>query len=99
MHRRLLDMFSDTEFHLPGYKYFGPGTNLKKRLRRKDSPKNRLDAAAREHDIAYADAKDSLSKKHSADLEMADTISNFKDKSLFEKAVSYALRLKVLLGL
>ena len=42
------------ELHLPGHKYAGPGTRLKERMLRDDVPKNELDAAAKEHDMAYA---------------------------------------------
>lgn len=41
------------ELHLPMYQYCGPGTDLKKRLARGDPGINKLDAACKEHDIAY----------------------------------------------
>jgi len=47
-----------TEYHLPGYNFCGPGTELKKRLARGDKPINDLDAACMIHDIAYADSDD-----------------------------------------
>lgn len=53
------------EMHIPGYRYCGPGTKLKERLRRGDAPKNPLDAACMEHDIAY-ESKD-LKRRHEAD--------------------------------
>ncbi len=99
VHETILRMFPNTEFHFPSYNYLGPGTKLEKRLKRGDAPKNRLDAAAMQHDIAYSRENTSLHQKHSADLQMADTIGSFKNKSLLEKAVSIGLRFKVLLGL
>lgn len=55
------------ELHIPGgYRFCGPGTKLEERLQRGDAPKNELDAACREHDIAYAQSKD-LKRRHEAD--------------------------------
>lgn len=54
------------EMHIPGYKFCGPGTLLEERLHRGDAPKNNLDEACREHDIAYSENK-SLSERHQAD--------------------------------
>ena len=45
------------EFHWPGYQYMGPGTKLKKRLKRGDPAVNRLDKIAKKHDIDYSRAK------------------------------------------
>ena len=42
------------EFHWPGYQFMGPGTHLKKRLKRGDKGINRLDRIARQHDIDYS---------------------------------------------
>jgi hypothetical protein len=55
------------ELHIPGYQFCGPGTHLKKRLARGDQGINPLDAACREHDIAYSQSKD-LAKRHVADI-------------------------------
>jgi len=38
------------ELHIPGYRFCGPGTRLRERLARGDSPINPLDAACLEHD-------------------------------------------------
>lgn len=46
------------ELHLPGYKFCGPGTKLKKRLERGDKGINPLDEACKSHDIAYDQFKD-----------------------------------------
>lgn len=49
-----------TELHLPGgYQWCGPGTNVKQRLARGDSGINKLDAACKNHDLAYEKYKDS----------------------------------------
>ena len=42
------------ELHFPGYQYCGPGTKLAKRLARGDPGINSLDAAGKDHDIAYS---------------------------------------------
>lgn len=54
------------ELHLPGYRYCGPGTRLRKRLLRGDNGINPLDEACKEHDIAYSKSND-LDKRHEAD--------------------------------
>jgi len=54
------------ELHIPGYQFCGPGTHLEKRLVRDDRGINSLDAACREHDIAYSHSND-LTKRHVAD--------------------------------
>lgn len=54
------------ELHLPGYQYCGPGTKLQKRLARGDAGINPLDAACKQHDIAYSQFK-SLEDRHKAD--------------------------------
>jgi len=52
------------ELHWPGYNFLGPGTNLNKR--RTQNPLNLLDAAAKEHDLAYESAKNTV-EVHRAD--------------------------------
>ena len=41
------------EMHVPGYKFFGPGTKLAKHIQRGDIGINPLDEACRQHDLAY----------------------------------------------
>lgn len=65
------------EWHWPGYQYMGPGTHLKKRLKRGDPGINRLDRLAKAHDIAYAKAGNNLKLKHKADKVMIDGIRKF----------------------
>ena len=54
------------ELHIPGYQFCGPGTHLAKRLARGDRGINLLDAACREHDIAYS-RSNNLGERHAAD--------------------------------
>lgn len=54
------------ELHWPGYNYLGPGTKLDERLARDDKPINKLDEAAKEHDIFYKHNKDTKTR-HKAD--------------------------------
>ena len=93
------------ELHLPGYQYCGPGTNLNKRLKRRDPGINELDKACKEHDITYSKFK-TTSDRHIADKILAEkawqrTIS--KDSSLSERANAYlvtnAMKLKVKTGM
>lgn len=65
------------EWHWPGYQYMGPGTHLKKRLKRGDPGINRLDRLAKAHDIAYVKAGNNLKLKHKADKVMIDGIRKF----------------------
>lgn len=58
--RGILDRVIDrlpVEIHLPGYQFCGPGTNLNVRLARGDRGINLLDAACKEHDLAYRRSK------------------------------------------
>src|SRR5436190_8658891 len=59
------------ELHIPGYQFCGPGTHLEKRLARGDRGINPLDAACREHDIAYSRSND-LRERHVADNILAE---------------------------
>ena len=61
------------EFHIPSYRFAGPGTKLAKRLKRGDKSKNRLDRIAMDHDIAYSKAKN-LQDKWKADDVMIKAI-------------------------
>ena len=64
------------EFHIPSYRFAGPGTIVAKRLKRGDKPKNRLDRIAMHHDIAYSKAKN-LQDKWKADDVMIKAIDHF----------------------
>lgn len=79
------------EIHLPGYQYCGPGTKLQKRLHRGDKGINLLDAACRDHDIAYSKNKD-LKSRHQADKILENKAWErvvSKDSSVGEKSFAY----------
>ena len=57
------------ELHVPGYQFCGPGTQLAKRLARGDRGVNPLDAACRQHDIAYSQSNE-LVNRHAADRDL-----------------------------
>lgn len=93
------------ELHVPGYNYLGPGTKLEERLKRGDAPANPLDAAARDHDIAYAQHQDT-ENRHVADKLLEQrawkrVIS--KDAGLSERSTALltagAMRIKRKLGM
>lgn len=80
------------ELHLPGYQFCGPGTKLRKRLLRGDVGINRLDAACREHDIAYS--VDNIKERHEADRvlqEKAWQRVKSSDASLGEKSAAWTV--------
>lgn len=94
------------ELHLPGYQYCGPGTKLKKRLARGDPGINPLDAACKEHDIAYSQNRENVEARNAADRVLADKAWRrvlTKDSGLAEKAAAYtianAMKLKSKLGM
>lgn len=80
------------ELHLPGgYQYCGPGTRLQKRLKRGDPGINPLDAACKNHDIAYSES-DNLSDRHRADAILAERAwerVRARDSSFGEKAAAW----------
>lgn len=81
------------ELHIPGYQFCGPGTHLEKRLARGDQGINPLDAACREHDIAYSHSND-LAKRHVADNILATKARKritAGDSTLGEKAAATAV--------
>ncbi|KAK9700975.1 Phospholipase A2-like domain [Popillia japonica] len=93
------------ELHLPGYPYCGPGTKLQKHLARGDPGINLLDAACKEHDIAYSQNKD-LSSRHRADLILENKAWSrvkSKDACVGEKAAAWsvtnAMKIKRKLGM
>ena len=78
------------ELHIPSYQFCGPGTRLAKRLARGDQGINPLDAACREHDIAYSHSNN-LSDRHAADKILASKAREritAKDSSLGERAAA-----------
>lgn len=82
------------ELHVPGYQYCGPGTKLAKRLARGDPGINPLDAACKEHDIAYSKNHTNIATRNEADKVLAEKAWNrvlAKDASAGEKAVAWAV--------
>ena len=93
------------ELHLPGYQYCGPGTRLDQRLARGDPGKNPLDAACKQHDIAYSKSTE-LEQRHRADKELERAAwqrAKASDSKLGEKAaavsVAAAMKIKRKLGM
>ena len=82
------------EFHIPSYRYAGPGTHLRKRLQRGDKGINHLDEIAKIHDIDYSNAKN-LQDKWKADDKMIRSISNLPGKKTkTERAVKAIMQAK-----
>lgn len=76
------------EIHAPGYSYLGPGTKLDERLNRGDQPINKLDAAAKDHDIFYKNHKNTKARhqadhvlEHRAWERVLDPDANLNEKS------------------
>ena len=87
------------EFHWPGYQFMGPGTHLKKRLKRGDKGINRLDRLARQHDIDYSKSKN-LQDKWKADRKMVTAIEKFPGrKTMTERIVRRIMQAKMKLKL
>lgn len=59
------------ELLLRGYQYCRPGTKLAKRLERGNPRINPLDAACKEHDIAYLKNRENAEAINAADRELA----------------------------
>lgn len=81
------------ELHVPGYQYCGPGTKLEERIKRGDKGINKLDAACKEHDIAYSKYSDSTNRAI-ADRKLADQAwerVKASDSSVGEKAAAWAV--------
>jgi len=81
------------ELHIPGYQFCDPGTHLEKRLARDDQSINPLDAACREHDIAYSHSND-LAERHVADKILAEKAQKriiARNSTLGERAVAAAV--------
>jgi hypothetical protein len=81
------------ELHIPTYQYCGPGTKLSKRVKRGDPGINKLDAACKQHDIAYSQSSDNASRAI-ADRELAERAwarVKASDSSLAEKATAWTV--------
>ena len=72
----------------------GPGTKLKKRLKRGDPGINRLDKIAKQHDIDYSKAKN-LRDKWKADTKMIQSINKLPGrKTMTERVVKRIMQAK-----
>ena len=69
-----------------GYQYKGPGTHLKKILKRGDPGINRQDKIAKQHDIDYPQAKN-LQDKWKVDAKMVKAISDLPHKKTWTEAI------------
>lgn len=78
------------EMHVPGYQYCGPGTHLEERLKRGDPGKNPLDAACKQHDIAYSEHKDSNERGKADKTLQKEAMKRVfaKDASIGERATA-----------
>lgn len=93
------------ELHIPGYQFCGPGTRLARRIARGDRGVNPLDAACREHDIAYSRNK-ALADRHVADRLLAERAREritARDSTFGERAAATtvwaAMKTKTKLGM
>jgi len=93
------------ELHISGYQFCSPGTRLSERLARGDQGINSLDAACREHDIAYSRSND-LTERHVADRILAEKARRCivtRDSILGERAavtaVWAAMKVKTKIGM
>ncbi len=92
------------ELHYPGYHFLGPGTKLRKRIAQGDKGINKLDEAAKRHDLFYEQHKDTKSR-HSADKALENEAwerVKAPDSKLSEKVAAYlttnAMKVKRFLG-
>lgn len=82
------------ELHIPGYQYCGPGTKLRKRVARGDPGINPLDAACKEHDIAYSKNREDIEARNAADRVLANKAWQrvfAGDAGIGEKAAAFAI--------
>lgn len=82
------------ERHIPGYNFCGPGTNLRDRLARGDSGINAVDAACREHDIAF-NRKLTPAEERAADRRLIDAAAKHRWTIPGAMAVEGAIRSKM----
>ena len=95
------------EKHLPGHNFTGAQTDLIQRLddnnnvKDNNYPINRVDAAAKRHDIFYRD-HDDLSERHEADRRMIQELDAIQNPTMREKlervVVKKVLQAKLKLG-
>jgi hypothetical protein len=69
-----------TEFHIPGYNYCGPGTQVYQRISRGDLPINELDMACQFHDVDYMRFDGDNEKLMKSDKLLIDKAKKIIDK-------------------
>lgn len=81
------------EIHLPKYQFCGPGTKLKKRMERGDQGINQLDAACKQHDIAYSTHADSSERSVADKILQKAAMKRVvaSDASLGERAAAFGV--------
>lgn len=81
------------EMHVPTYQFCGPGTKLDKRLKRNDPGINELDRACKEHDIAYANNKNTAERNQADKILARKAWERVKasDAGFGEKAVALGI--------
>ncbi len=68
------------EFHIPGYNYCGPGTDVEGRLKRGDYGINDLDNACRIHDVEYMIYDGDNKKLQESDNRLVEASKNIIDE-------------------
>lgn len=79
------------EFHIPGYNFCGPGTDIENRLKRGDYGINDLDNACRIHDVEYGMYRGNNKKLQESDAKLAEAarkiIEDIEKKSLISSKI------------
>ena len=92
--KSLIDRFVDNlpfELHIPGYSACGPGTKVLERMRSgRWQPKNRVDAACMDHDVAYLNSNnmsplDQERARLQADREMLHKLDMINNPTVGER--------------
>lgn len=65
------------EWHIPGYKFCGPGTKIASRIMRGDKPINELDEACEKHDLDYMTEVDNNEGLIKADEELVQAANKY----------------------
>lgn len=81
------------EFHIPGYNYCGPGTNILYRLHNNIQPVNKVDQACMRHDINYMLSKTGITNITKSDIEFLNDLDKIKkDIGLYESLVLFFVK-------
>lgn len=92
------------ELHIPNFQYCGPGTRLEERIAKNQEGINPLDAACKQHDIAYAKSSD-LTSRHEADKilqqkakERIHSVNSTLKERIAARAVNFIMSAKRRIG-